>query len=168
VSEKEKKTKGKKKTEELPPPPPAGHADDSGCIGCRYHDPEPTAIGTCNFCYITGKPRGCPVEGCTRKSIGEKAVLNSRVAPPEKSMPWAPIAAFPGARDERKENPWEQPDARWSGFRRADAWELYLQGKNDREIAKAVGVTPHTIHYWRKRHGLKPQGKIGRPKHGAE
>lgn len=40
---------------------------------------------------------------------------------------------------------------------------LYRAGKNDREISAAVGVSAMTVCQWRKRNGLPPVGKRGRP-----
>lgn len=34
------------------------------------------------------------------------------------------------------------------------ALELYLEGKNDREIAEETGVSRDAVHKWRKRNGL--------------
>lgn len=38
---------------------------------------------------------------------------------------------------------------------------LYRSGKNDREIAEAVGVTQQAVFQWRKRNSLPPVGKRG-------
>jgi uncharacterized protein YjcR len=37
--------------------------------------------------------------------------------------------------------------------------ELYLEGKNDYEIAAEVGCTPQNIKYWRDKRGLPPNGE---------
>lgn len=159
MSEKKKKSK---KTEV--PPPPAGHADTSGCYGCQYHDPSPTAIGSCNFCYITGHARGSTVEACARKIMGQRLMLPNDIM----------LVGNSGPKEERKceaytERPWEQPKSHWSGFPRKVAWEMYQNGENDEKIAKRVGVTRQTIRAWRNKHGLPANPNKGRPrKNGTE
>lgn len=42
-------------------------------------------------------------------------------------------------------------------------WALYVNGKNDCEIAEVVGVTQPAVFQWRRRNHLPPRGKRGRP-----
>lgn len=42
--------------------------------------------------------------------------------------------------------------------------ELYEQGLNDHEMAKALGCSPFTVFNWRKRHNKPPNSKGGRSK----
>ena len=46
----------------------------------------------------------------------------------------------------------------------AAARALYGQGKNDREIAQALGVSKSCVRNWRKRRGLPPNDSWGRKK----
>ena len=41
------------------------------CEGCKFYGNIMPTIKGCNYCYITGKLRGCPVEKCTKKVQGE-------------------------------------------------------------------------------------------------
>ena len=43
--------------------------------------------------------------------------------------------------------------------------DLYEQGLNDRQIAKILGCSQFTVFEWRKRHGLKPNGRNKKEKH---
>lgn len=47
-----------------------GRHERKTCKGCVYLmplDPGANKYKVCHYCYITGKPRGCPAEKCTRK-----------------------------------------------------------------------------------------------------
>lgn len=160
----------KNKTEQALPRKP-GYADDSGCYGCQYHDPSGRA-GTCNYCYITGHMRGSSVEECTRKTIGPRLYMPRELMMDGTNIPLtreAIEAQRSAKRPEPKTKPWEQPEARWSKFDRAKAWELYQAGKNDLEIATALDVSRQTIRNWRKEHLLPPrQGRGSVKKSGAE
>jgi hypothetical protein len=48
--------------------------------------------------------------------------------------------------------------------READALALHAAGKGDREIAEFLGVSLGVVFQWRKRSGLPPALKVGRPK----
>lgn len=41
---------------------------------------------------------------------------------------------------------------------------LYLSGLNDHKIARILDVSPVTIDLWRKKRGLPPNCKVGRPR----
>ncbi len=43
------------------------------------------------------------------------------------------------------------------------ACQLYAEGKVDKEVAEALGVCSFTVFSWRKRNGLKANGRGGRP-----
>lgn len=36
------------------------------CRGCKYFSIL-SSVGTCNYCLMTGTPRGCPAEKCDKK-----------------------------------------------------------------------------------------------------
>ena len=135
----------------------AGHADDSNCVGCMYHDPT-RWNGSCNYCYITGHMRGSSVEECTKKKIGPPARLSGDIV-----LDGAPTLGFerrtdrdtaPNKKPARKLKPWEQPTGTRSTFSRAKAWEMYQAKMSDREIADALGVDRRTIANWRSNHDL--------------
>lgn len=46
------------------------------CHSCRYYGCN---TDTCDFCYISGQRRGCPVSACTRYTPGQHCFL----LPPE-------------------------------------------------------------------------------------
>jgi hypothetical protein len=51
-----------------------GKHERASCKGCVYLvslDSATSKYKVCGFCYITGKPRGCPPENCTRKTTKE-------------------------------------------------------------------------------------------------
>lgn len=165
----EGKKKSKKAEAPAIPARPAGHADDSGCYGCQYHDPSPTNTGTCNYCYITGHTRGSTVEECTKKVEGDRLFMARDMMLDGSNAPLPQRKIEEQAAKRRIEQPWEQPKGKWSGFSRKIAWELYQSGKQDTEIAEHVGVTRQTIRAWRDKHGLPAHPNKGRPrKNGTE
>lgn len=36
------------------------------CRGCKYFSIF-SSVGTCNYCLMTGTPRGCPADKCNKK-----------------------------------------------------------------------------------------------------
>lgn len=48
------------------------------------------------------------------------------------------------------------------------ALHLYRAGHNDRQIAETIGVSQPAVCQWRKRNGLPPTGKRGRPESEAQ
>ena len=43
------------------------------CNGCKYRGKTGSGDVTCDFMFLTGKPRGCAAgKGCTRKIVGQK------------------------------------------------------------------------------------------------
>jgi transposase len=51
--------------------------------------------------------------------------------------------------------------------READALALHAAGKGDREIAEFLGVSLGVVFQWRKKSGLPPAHKAGRPRLAA-
>lgn len=45
-------------------------------------------------------------------------------------------------------------------FDRVLAWQMYQDGKNDREIADAMDIDRTQVYQWRKKEGLEPMNKI--------
>ena len=47
------------------------------CKGCIFLKPfggtGRTSEKGCHYCFITGEPRGCPVDACTRKKLVPKS-----------------------------------------------------------------------------------------------
>lgn len=101
------------------------------CRGCIYRA-APTSGYICDYAVITGRSRGCPIKGCTRKETRGK-----RPAGSEFTLSRSRI-------DETK------------------ARALYESGKTDGEIAQELGVTASGVQYWRKRRGLPAKISRGR------
>lgn len=113
------------------------------CRNCGYYD---SRIGCCDYIGFTGRSRGCPPgRACTRytRQRGRR-----------------PYSAFP-PQVIRETKPWEQPRQASAVFSRAEAYRLYSAGKNDHEIAKALGVSANAIYTWRKRYELAANGVRG-------
>ncbi len=104
------------------------------CKGCAYLG-DTYGGKSCDYLYITGRRRPCPVgKGCTVRAR-KKAKRGSCETPRrEKSK-------TPGRREYKR---LDQSRAR----------ELYEEGWSDRRIAKTLGVHADTVRRWRKRSAL--------------
>jgi len=104
----------------------------------------------CNYAYLTGKTRkGQPPENCTYFQAGQ------RLETPEEAE------RFLSA--ERKPVCWKKPNCRRvaGGPDWEVGWDLYQQGWNDGEIARALGCGTGTVYQWRKRNGLSANAAPG-------
>ena len=57
-------------------PSVSGTNKRSSCRGCIYRRPLGShhSFTVCHYFLDTGKPRGCPAENCSRKTVMKKAV----------------------------------------------------------------------------------------------
>lgn len=92
-------------------------------------------VPTCDYFLITGKRRGCPAGDECDKFLPAKACIKIRCA--QMGVLKIPV-------------------------KEKQLWDLYQQGKNDAEIAIAVGINRHTVARWRKKNGLPSQQSIRR------
>lgn len=144
---------------------------DKYCEDCRFYCPH---TKTCDYLLTTDKCRPCPPgKGCTAKEPAIKQKGNRIKWDPAKAMEFyqqglsdRAIAREVGVtsftigwwrkRNNLPANHTYVPGKRdWS---REEARRLYDMGRNDREIAEAVGVKTDAISKWRRKAGL--------PKHG--
>ncbi len=123
------------------------------CRGCIFKA-APQAGYKCDYLLITGHPRGCPIEGCTRR---ETKGLAWRRKPKTIILPGTPtIRTAHRTREDR-------PGTRLT-FDEAKALELYHAGHSDAEISTALGgvISRQGILMWRRSRGLPakvPQSK---------
>lgn len=47
------------------------------CRGCKYFSIF-SSVGTCNYCLMTGTPRGCSAENCNKKEKRYKHETKNR------------------------------------------------------------------------------------------
>lgn len=90
---------------------------------------------TCDYFLITGKRRGCPAGDNCDKFLASKECLKINTA--ANGVIRLPV-------------------------RVKDMQDLYEQGKNDVEIARAVGVSRATVAHWRAKNGLISQYDLKR------
>lgn len=129
------------------------------CRGCIYRA-APFAGYKCDYLLLTGRSRGCPIEGCTKR---ETEGTPWRTRPRPVTLPGSLPPDKLGSRTPLHQARAEQPAVRLS-FDGNKALNLYLAGKSDREIAGALGgVTKNCIRAWRQRRGLPGNWK-GRPR----
>ena len=109
------------------------------CGECRFRGDGFDLVG-CDYATITGKTRHAqPPEKCTyfvpgpRMSKAEYRKMREQVMKRKRA---------PGAGAKEKHD-WDK------------ARELYEKGKNDGEIARALGVRPQVVCAWRVRNQLK-------------
>lgn len=163
------------KAHDRPKAEKGGYVDklcDKTCEKCRFWG---RSTNTCDYILVMDRSRGCPVgKGCKRM---EPAVVQKN-----KRIKWDEAKAYElwqqGKNDVeigrevgassftvgywRKHRglasnvAHREPNHDWD---REEARRLYDQGMIDKEIAKAVDVSPSIIWKWRQKEGLKPNGK---------
>lgn len=117
------------------------------CRGCIYKA-APHSGYICDYLLITGRSRGCPIEGCTVKKTKGQA---KRHKPRPVTLPGSLPRVTTGQKAPQK------PGHKVT-FDEAKALELYRAGKSDAEIAKTVGgISRQGILMWRRRRGLPNQ-----------
>lgn len=147
---------------------------------CKYRaEKDGLRDGCCDYMLRTGKSR--------LRQIAEREGVDSRKLVKDKKLSkklegknclffvpreGAVFRARPGVRDPAPYHYEEKNLSKMSPMPvkmdRQKARELYEQGKIDREIAAATGVSPRTVTAWRRRHGLPPNGGHGKNNRRAE
>ncbi|WP_298032164.1 helix-turn-helix domain-containing protein [uncultured Dysosmobacter sp.] len=106
------------------------------CGSCIY-GAGPLNIFRCNYAGLTGRTRkGQPPENCTYFRPGR------RLETPEEAARWQK-ARQKEAKRRRNSPDWEK------------GGDLYRQGQNDGEIARALGCSRGAVLQWRRRNGLR-------------
>ena len=131
-------------------------ADRDYCKDCDYFSLNRLGLALCDYADITGKCRSpiCKAGvGCTchskyeqkrRKKHRRKCKLNAIDAAASLGI---------GRGDYKK-------------IDKAAAFQMYNDGKNDVEIARAFNCTPGAVRFWRKAYNLPSKWKPGNPNFG--
>jgi len=119
---------------------------------CRYHAGRVDGnVPSCNYFFITGETKTSRGEAdITRKCGLYKPGTALRAQPQPVVLQGSSPRKKPKTEDRRRIHAGRKYD--WAQFR-----ALWEEGKNDREIARAIGCNPDTVQKWRHGAGLPPR-----------